>query len=57
MPTVPSEGLGKYTKAKAILHLKETVVPVFKHIVPFAVVESINKELGRLETVEVVIHI
>lgn len=47
--------LGKSTKVKAILHLKNNVVPLFKpkRSVPFTTVEPISKELDRLGTLGV----
>ena len=50
-PDVFSEGLGKCSKIKATFELKDNAAPFFKpkHRVPFAALESINKELDRLE--------
>lgn len=47
-----SDDLGKCTKVRTILQLKEHLVPVFKPKgrVPLAVLKIINKEHGRLET-------
>ena len=54
-----SEGLGKCSKIKVTFELKVNVVPVFKpkHSVPFAALESINKELNRLENLGVILPV
>ena len=46
-----SGGLGKCSKLKAKLKMKDGAQPVFKkkRNVPFAALEQINKELDRLE--------
>lgn len=51
-PTVISEGIGKCTKAMTIFQSKQNGVPVFKPklSVPYVVVEHINKELAKLES-------
>ena len=50
-PQFFSGGLGKCSKLKAKLKVKDSAQPVFKkkRDVPFAVLEQINKELDRLE--------
>ena len=50
-PQVFSGGLGKCSKLKAKLNVKDGAQPVFKKKlnVPFAALEQINKELDRLE--------
>ena len=50
-PQVFSGGLGKFSKLKAKLKVKDGAQPVLKkkRNVPFAALEKINKELDRLE--------
>ena len=51
-----SEGLGKCSKIKTTFELKDNAVPVFKpkRSVPFAALESINKELDRFKNLGVI---
>ena len=55
-PDMFSEGLGKCSKIKATFQFIDNAVPVFKpkHIVFFAALESISKELNRLENLGVI---
>ena len=54
-PEIFSEGLGTCLKAKATFELKDNVQPIFrpKRQVPFAALETIDKELDRLEKIGV----
>ena len=56
LPNVLSEGLWKCSKIKATFELKDNADPVFKPKagVPFAALESINKELDRLENLRII---
>ena len=56
-PEVFQEGLGTMRSFKAHLHLKEGVTPKFcrPRKVPFAIKESVGKELDRLEEAGIVI--
>ena len=55
-PRVFSEGLGECTKTEVKFELKEAVKPVFKpkRNVPFAALETVDKELERLEKLGVI---
>ena len=55
-PEIFSEGLGFCSKVKAKFELKENVMPVFwpKRQVPYVSVETIDKELERLEKLGVI---
>ena len=50
-PVIFSEGLGFCSKVKTKFEVKENVMQVFrlKRPIPYALVEIIDKELGRLE--------
>ena len=51
-----SEGLRFFSKVKAKFEVKENVMPVFrpKRPLPYASIEIIDKELGRLEKLGVI---
>ena len=55
-PEIFSEGLGFCSKVKTKFEVKENVMPVFrpKRPVPYASLEIIDKELGRLEKLGVI---
>ena len=56
LPEIFPEELGFCSKVKAKFEVKENVMPVFrpKRPVPYASVEIIEKELGRLEKLGVI---
>ena len=56
-PKVFQEGLGTMKSFKAHLHLKEGLTPKFcrPRKVPFAIKESVGKELDRLEEADIII--
>ena len=55
-PNIFSEGLGKCTKTKVKIQVKENAILVFKpkRSVPYKAINAINQELDRLEQLGVI---